>query len=214
MWFSTQKKGHTMLRHKALAAMTAALVIGTIGCGSQRPPTGYSGGRIDPSITTPAEARDARILPVSLMEASDQWSRDLAQDLAELQEVGGAGSPRATVIIGDIMNKTRIVGTDEFEVVQKRMRNNLLQSRYARGRIAWVENRARLAKLAAREGVGTVDNPAGPEAYDPRHTFTLNMDVYRIGRGPVNQYYMETQLVNFATNEIIFAKRYEVKQVQ
>lgn len=193
--------------------LPALLLVAGLGC-QQSVPRGSTSGRIDPSITTDAERSDARILPVGLMEFSDQVAQQLAQDLADLPELGGQGV-RATVILGDINNKTQIVASDEFEMARSRIRNSLLSSKYVRGRISWVENRARLASLAAREGVGTVNNPAGPNAYDPRHTFTLNMDVYRLGRGQnnqVNQYYLEAQIVSFQTNEIIFSDRYEIKQ--
>ena len=199
------------MRSFVCISMLAGLLV---GCA--QPPRGSSGGRIDTSVTTGAESLDPRVLPVALMEFSDQASRDLAQDLSALPEIGAPGAPggRSVVILGDINNKTGNVATSEFEMTKSRIRNNLLQSRYARSKLQWVENRARLANIAAREGVGTDTTPAGPDAYDPRHTFTLNMDVFRINRGPVNQYYMEAQLVSFANNEIIFSKRYEVKQVQ
>ncbi len=200
------------MRHAKM--LSAVLLVAAAGC--QTMPQGSSSGRIDTSRTTSAERNDARILPVGLMEFSDQVAQQFAQELGDLPEIG-AGGIRSTIILGDINNKTQIVASDEFEMARSRIRNSLLSSRYVRGKVAWVENRARLASLAAREGVGTVNNPAGPDAYDPRHTFTVNMDVYRLGRGQanqVNQYYLEAQLVSFQTNEIIFSNRYEIKQVR
>lgn len=197
-----------------LTVLPALLLAASFGC--QQVPRGANTGRIDPSITTDAERTDARILPVGLMEFSDQVAQQFAQDLGDLPEIGAGGS-RSTIILGDINNKTQIVSTDEFEMARSRIRNSLLSSKYVRSRVAWVENRARLASLAAREGVGTAANPAGPNAYDPRNTFTVNMDVYRLSRGQVgqvNQYYLEAQLVSFSSNEIIFSKRYEIKQVR
>jgi len=201
--------------HVRPAFVLSALVLaGALGC-QTTPPRGNPSGRIDPSITTGAEVKDPRILPVGLMEFSDQVAEQFAQDIGELPEVG-AGGVRSTIVLGDINNKTTIVSSDEFEMVRARIRNSLLKSKYVRGKVAWVENRARLASLAAREGVGTVNNPAGPEAYDPRNTFVINMDVFRIerGRSAVNQYYVEAQLVSFQTNEILFSERYEIKQVR
>ena len=52
---------------------------------------------------------------------------------------------------------------------------------------------------------------ADPPVYDPRTTYALNGDFYRIGRGETNQYYMEVQLVHFASNEIVFSDRYDAK---
>ena len=51
-----------------------------------------------------------------------------------------------------------------------------------------------------------------PAPYDAATTFALNGDFYRIGRHNVNLYYMEFQLVHFGSNEIVFSKRYELKQ--
>lgn len=200
-----------MFSLRLTASLPALVLAASLGC--QQMPTGSDTGRVDTSRSTQAERNDPRILPVGLMEFSDQVAQQFAQDLADLPEIG-AGGVRSTVILGDINNKTQIVATDEFEMARSRIRNSLLSSRYVRGKVSWVENRARMASLVAREGVGTVNNPAGPEFYDPRHTFTVNMDVYRINRGGVNQYYLEAQLVSFATNEILFSNRYEIKQVQ
>jgi len=200
-----------MFQIRTAVLLPALLLVASLGC--QQMPRGSDTGRIDTSRTTQAERNDPRILPVGLMEFSDQVAQQFAQDLADLPEIG-MGGVRSTVILGDINNKTQIVSSDEFEMARSRIRNSLLSSKYVRGKVSWVENRARLASLAAREGVGTVNNPAGPNSYDPRQTYTVNMDVYRIGRGPVNQYYVEAMLVSFATNEIIFSNRYEIKQIK
>lgn len=178
------------------------------------PPRGSSSGRIGTDITTDAERRDARPLLVAYMEFSDQVAQQLAQDLVNLNLISPGGE-RSTVILGDIMNKTSgLVSTQEFEMVRSRIRNNLLQSQHARGHIKWVENRARMEAIAGRERVGDHAVPAGPNNYDPKNTFALNGDMYRLNRGPVNQYYMEFMMVNFATNELVFSKRYEIKQSQ
>lgn len=204
------------MNHSPLMSRIALCLLGAsflAGC-QTIPPRGNSGGRISTDVTTPAERNDARPLLVAYMEFSDQVSRQLAQDLVALDLIGPGGN-RSTVILGDISNKTSgLVATQEFEMVRSRIRNNLLQSKHARSQIKWVENRARMQQLAAREGVGSNVQPAGPPLYDPNNTFALNGDMYRLNRGPVNQYYMEFMLVNFATNELVFTKRYEIKQSQ
>jgi len=183
------------------------------GCHST-PPRGSDSGRIPTSVTTEAERRDERPLLVVYQEFSDQTAQQLAQDMVNLDLISPDGV-RSTVILGDIMNKTGgLVSTQEFEMVRSRIRNNLLQSKHARKHVKWVENRARMERIAARERVGNNVQPVGPPTYDPKNTFTLNGDMYRINRGPVNLYYMEFNLVNFATNELVFSKRYQVKQHQ
>ncbi len=199
-------------RRQALLSVAGMLTAGSVACQTEVP-RGTNSGRIDPSVTTDAEINDARILPVSLMEFADQAAQEIAQKLVEYPEIAPGGA-RSTMILGDIQNKTGIVASDEFELVRSKIRSTLLASRYVRGKIAWVENRARLAALAAREGVGTASNPAGPDAYDPRNTFTLNMDVYRINRGNTNLYYMEAHIVNFSTNEILLPITTTQKQVK
>lgn len=201
-----------MLATVRFVSLSAMALVVALSFGCQSPPRGKTGGRMDIGTTTDAETADARILPVSLMEFSDQTAQQIAQDLSELKEIA-PGGVRSTIILGDINNKTQIVTSDEFELVRSRIRSSLLQSKYVRGKVAWVENRDRLKQLATREEVGTVDNPAGPSSYDPANTFTLNMDVFRIGRGAVNQYYMEVLLVNFKSNEIILSKKTDLKQV-
>lgn len=177
------------------------------GCVSDR---GNSGGRIDISATTEAELDSPKVLPVSLIEFSDQASRRIVRDLVNLPRIrDNAG--RVTVILGDINNKTGIVSSTEFELVTARLRNNLINSDTARGTLRFVERRARMQDLAAREGVASDQVLADPPDYDPATTYALNGDFYRIGRGETNQYYMEVQLVHFASNEIVFSDRYDAK---
>jgi hypothetical protein len=193
-----------------LAGLLACLVGGTTtlpGCVTDR---GNSGGRIDVSATTEAELDSAKVLPASLIEFSDQASRRIVQDLVSLPRVRDEAG-RVTVILGNINNKTGIVSSSEFEVVTARMRNNLINSGAARGTLRFVERRARMQDLAAREGVASGQVLADPPDYDPNTTYALNMDVYRISRGETHQYYMEAQLVHFASNEIVFSDRYDDK---
>jgi hypothetical protein len=198
------------MKHLSRLGTTACMLTGLLfvtGCVTDR---GNSGGRIDASATTEAELDSAKVLPVSLVEFSDQASRRIVQDLVQLPGIrDNAG--RVTVILGDINNKTGIVSSTEFEVVTARLRNNLINSDYARGTLRFVERRARMQDLAAREGVASGQILADPPDYDPETTYALNGDFYRIGRGETNQYYMEVQLVHFASNEIVFSDRYDAK---
>ncbi len=177
------------------------------GCVTDR---GNSGGRVDISATTEAELDSAKVLPASLVEFSDQASRRIVQDLVVLPRIRDDAG-RVTVILGDINNKTGIVSSTEFELVTARLRNNLINSGVARGTLRFVERRARMQDLAAREGVASEQVLADPPDYDPGTTYALNGDFYRIGRGETNQYYMEVQLVHFASNEIVFSDRYDDK---
>ncbi len=196
-----------MRNTKLAAALLGCAVLGLGGCISDR---GSSGGRIGVTETTEAEWDSAKVLPVSLVEFSDQASRRIVEDLVTLPRIRDDAG-RVTVILGDINNKTGIVSSTEFEVVTARLRNNLINSDISRGTLKFVERRARMQDLAAREGVASEQILADPPDYDPATTYALNGDFYRIGRGETNQYYMEVQLVHFASNEIVFSDRYDSK---
>ncbi len=188
-------------------ALLGIAVMAASGCISDR---GNRGGRLDVTETTEAEWDSAKVLPVSLVEFSDQAAQRVVEDLVNLPRIRD-NEGRVTVILGDINNKTGIVSSTEFEVVTARLRNNLINSDIARGTLRFVERRARMLDLAEREAVASDQVLADPPNYDPQTTYTLNGDFYRIGRGETNQYYMEVQLVHFGTNEIVFSDRYDSK---
>ena len=193
------------VRTVLLIAITA-LLVPLAGCEKRT-------GRIPVSETTQSEKDHAKVLPVALIEFSDQVPQELVQELSVVREVQQSDG-KATVILGDLVNKTQIVPSTDFEMASQRLRNNLINSSIARDRLKFVENRARLDRLAAREGVVNQEGMSGPPAYDPQTTFTLNGDFYRVARHDVNLYYMQFQLVHFATNEIVFSNDYEVKQIR
>ncbi len=198
---------HTMKMTGFAACLLSCFTMLAVGCKSYR---GSSGGRVGVTETTEAEWDSAKVLPVSLVEFSDQASRAIVEDLVQLPRIRDDAG-RVTVILGDINNKTGIVSSTEFEVVTARLRNNLINSDLARPTLRFVERRARMQDLAAREGVASGQVLADPPDYDPATTYALNGDFYRIGRGETNQYYMEVQLVHFASNEIVFSDRYDAK---
>lgn len=188
-------------------------ISGLLLAGCNRPPIGERSGRLDPYDTTGGETGSLRVLPVALTEFSDQVAQRLAQDLAHIPQIRNAQG-RVTVLVGDIENKTGIVSSNDFEFVRSRLRNELLGSRYVTDRIKFVARRARMSRIAERERVADEGYYADPPDYDPSTTFALNGDFYRVRRGDTNQYYMEFQLVHFATNEIVFSDRYDSKQVR
>ena len=49
---------------------------------------------------------------------------------------------------------------------------------------------------------------ADPAAYEADRTYALTGDFYRVSRDAVNQYYMQFQLVSFATNQSPEAARF------
>ncbi len=197
------------MRHHLPWAL-GALALMTMLSGCDNPPKGQSGGRIGVSETTWSEQRSERVLPVALIEFSDQAAQQLAQDLARIR-ADGQIPDRVTILLGDIENKTQIVSSDEFEMSRSRLRSSLLQSQHVRGWVKWVEGRARMQYLRARE----LDTAQGftPEPIQDFDTaYALNGSFYRISRGDMGQYGFEFQLTRFATNEIVWSSWYEIKQ--
>jgi hypothetical protein len=203
-----------MLPRFCLPALCASLAaVALVGC--DNPPSGARGSRIDPGITTEAERHSAKINPTSLQEFSDETAQRLAQDISTLPQVRRLNDDgqRATIIVGDINNKTGVVSSNDFEYVRSRLRNTLLQSDFVRDRLKFVTERARMSAIRSRESVGPNENNAEPPNYDANSSFALNGDFYRIARGNTNRYYMEFQLVSFKSNEIIWSNRYEMGKI-
>lgn len=196
---------------QARRMLIAAILIWPLAA-CDAPPRGKSSGRIGISETTWSEEHSERVLPVGLVEFSDQAAQQLAQDLARIR-ADGEIPDRVTILFGDLENKTQIVSSDEFELVRARMRSSLLQSSHVRGWVKWVEGRARMQYLRSRE----LDTASGftPEpVQDFDTTYALNGSFYRINRGDTNQYGFEFQLTRFATNEIVWSSWYEIKQAK
>lgn len=207
------------------AAGVAASVWGLLGC-SAIPPSGSRSGRVDVTDTTPAEANSPQVLPTALVEFSDQVTQQLVADMKQVPELNGAY--RVTVVFGDIANNTQIVSTTDFEAFRNRIRQKLMQSRTVLANVRFIESRARMEALRAREGVGQgspdllQQSPGGAaggmDAPDPRYTYFLNGDMYRVARGSrdqVNLYMLSFNLTNAQSGELIWTNSpYEIKQVR
>jgi hypothetical protein len=203
----------TMLKAVCGAALLAA-VVG--GCSS--PPRGEPTGRVEVTDTTPAERASREVQITAQHEFSDRVAQQLAADLQQIPALTEHGF-RNTVVFGDIVNKTGVVPTSEFEGFRMRVRGKLMQSQHVLRNIRFVESRARLDDLRRREGTGgTGEAPRSGAQFDPRYTFFLNGEMYRATRGAyeeVNEYLMAYTLTNMDTGEIVWQNvPYEVKQVR
>jgi len=177
------------------------------------PQEGDSGGRVGVTATTSAERRSPKVLPAALIEFSDQAPARLIEDLRHLPEIANADG-RVAILLGYLENKTQIVSSNDFEVARRRLQNNLINSNLARDKMRFFEDRARMENLAEKHKVADAEGYIpDPAAFDAATTFALNGSFFRISRGNTNYYYMEFKLAHFATNEIIWSDRYEVKQV-
>ena len=201
-----------------LTAMGAAgLVLGLAGC---QPPKGGTGGRVDVSRSTHAERSDPQVLTGSLFEFGDQVSQQLARDLKEVPDLNG--EHKVTVVFGDIVNKTQIVPTSDFEAFQRRVRSQLMQSKNVMSQVRFVEMKGRIDQLMQRETSTASDAARGGKAperkdLDPATTFFLNGEMYRIERGGerVNTYLLRFNLTKMDDGTIVWENsKYEVKQAR
>ncbi len=194
-----------MLKSPAVLIALAGLLILT-GC---KQPT----GRVEIGQTTKAERKSSRVQPAALIEFSDQVPRDLLQDLGVSPKLAGVDRP-IVVLMGDLNNQTTRVGTEEFELVQSRIRSNLINSS-AQSQFVFLERRARVSRLAEREGVVNESTGTSQRAQlVGEATYLLSGDFYSVTRGDTNLYYMEFQLVNIASTELVFSNKYEIKQTK
>jgi hypothetical protein len=188
------------------------------GCASG-PPRGENPGRVEVTDTTPAEKYSPEVHITAQHEFSDRVAQQLAADLSEVPALNEHGF-RNTIVFGDIVNKTSIVPTSEFEAFRTRVRAKLMQSQRVLKNVRFVESRARLDAIRQREGNG--DGSQGGFAsgaqFNPKYAFMLNGEMYRAARGPaaeVNEYLMTYNLVSWDTGEIVWeSEPYAVKQVR
>ena len=206
--------GLNMKRVGPLAAVGLIACTGLVGC---RTPTSPPGRRpVDE--TTDAERRDVQQQPESLREFREQVITGVLQDLPGMPEVSEINGP-VTVLLGDVNNQTGVTSTLDYEYVVTGIRTGLVRSGAARDKLYFVERRARIERIADRERVATGTEVAFGDSlynvpdYDASRTFVLNMDVFRIGRGNTSLYAMDVSIVSFATNRVVDAFHYEMKQV-
>jgi PBP1b-binding outer membrane lipoprotein LpoB len=195
---------------KGCAAILGLLSFVLVGCA---PPRGENNGRVESTDTTPAERGDAQVQITAQHEFSDKVAQQLAADLSGIEDFK---QYRVTVVFGDIVNKTGIVPTSDFEAFRTRIRQKLMQSQAVLKNVRFVENKARVNDLVHREGEA---NTPGRAALNPKYTYFLNGEMYRSnrtdGRQDLNEYLMSYNLTNMESGEIVWTNApYEVKQVR
>lgn len=192
--------------HRGVAPICAVAFLGLTACDTTKR------GRLDPYETTKQEKRSDQVSTTALLEFSDQVPDRLIQDLYDLPIVRDTDG-KVNLLIGDFNNQTRIVPTSDFEMLAQRIRNQLINSQVATSKLRFTEKRARIERLADGEKVLNPDgSPIDAPAYDATKTYLLLGDFYRTNRANTNLYYMQFQLVNAASNDIVFSNSYEMKQ--
>jgi hypothetical protein len=191
------------------------LAIGVLGVflSACSPPKGEQTRRVEVTDTTKAERRSAQVQPAALVEFSDQVAQQLVADIVALPEFNSG--QRVSVVFGDIVNKTQIVPTMDFEAFRTRVRQKLINSPIARGRIRWIESRAKMEELRRQELGGPEGETGATTPLNPGMTYFLNGEMYRVARGgeAVNLYMLSFNLTNAQTREMIWTNTpYEIKQ--
>ncbi|GJQ30602.1 MAG: hypothetical protein HBSAPP03_24860 [Phycisphaerae bacterium] len=196
----------------AWAVIGGGLVVGVAACNA--PPKGERTHRIEPNDTTRAESRSPQVQPAALIEFSDQVAQQLVADIVALPEFNSG--QRVNVVFGDIVNKTMIVPTMDFEAFRTRVRQKLINSNVARSRIRWIESRAKMEELRQLELGGAEGATGSTTPLNPGMTYFLNGEMYRVDRGnqAINLYMMSFNLSNAQSREMIWTNTpYEIKQM-
>lgn len=186
------------------------------------PPKGQDNYRVEPTDTTRAERNSPQVTVTELTEFSDQVVSQLTEDLKTVPELNQGY--RATIVFGDMVNKTGIVSTTDFEAFRSRIRQKLLQSRMVLQNIRFVEDRAKLESLQNREFGGNRDilqegaRSGQGRQLNADYTFFLNGEFYRVNRDSrtetSNYYGLSFNLMRANDGEVVWSNSgYESKRV-
>jgi hypothetical protein len=206
--------------HSSFARLGASLLVAGImaapGCA---PDSGDAGGRIDPYETTRDDRRSDKINLPALMQFGDTVAERFAADLKDNDEIESRKT-RAILELGTIVNKTR-TPTQDFEQFQVRLRNALRKSAFIRDRFRVVESGGRADVEKARtQGPGPADplqegpGQTGTNRYEAKDTYVLQGDFYESKRNDRSTYYLNFQLTNVQSREIVFNEDYDLAQVR
>lgn len=177
------------------------------GCQPTPPGPGTTGGRIDPYRTTGADRGAPEAHMPALLEYSDQVAAALARDLCKIDEIADAAN-RPVLELGDLYNKTA-TPTQDFELIQHRIRGHLLGSTLMKNNFTVVESAARMDRELKRVDAQPPDQTARYAAGD---TYLLMGDFFETNRGPTRRYYFEFKLVHLASRRIVFHDEFDLAQ--
>ncbi len=190
-----------------------ALLLALTGCNNVN--TGNTGGRVDPYRTTGADqASDKANIP-SMLEFSDTVAEKLAMDITSLPAVKEAKT-RLILELGMLSNKTVTTPTSDFEMIQQRLRNKLINSKLITDHFKIVASRSQINAELDRIN-GTPGAPGTDAAkYDPQISYVLSGDFYEAnrGNGAKRHYYFQFQIIHLGTRDIIYSKDLDVALVR
>ncbi len=200
---ATAPTGNGLKRTAILTACTIGLMMLT-AC--QTPPTGDTGGRIDPYRSTDADRASRSASMPAMLEFSDQVAQQLIQDLAEIDPVQQV-EDKAVLELGDLNNQTQ-TPTGDFELIQRRIRGEIFASDLLHEQFIVVEPRQRMDMERER----VAGDQTTSARYPAEQTFVLSGDFFEARRSSVRRYYFTFKLVNLATRQIVFLKDYDLAQ--
>lgn len=191
-------------------------LLALVGCAA--PPRGQDNYRVEPTDTTRAERNSPQVTVTELTEFSDQVVAQLTEDLKTVPALNEGH--RSTIVFGDLVNKTGVVSTTDFEAFRSRIRQKLLQSKLVLQNVRFVEDRAKLEALQSREFGNTQDGSRGVPGrqLNADATFFLNGEFYRVnrdGRTEQSNYYgLSFNLMRANDGEVVWSNSpYESKRV-
>ncbi len=201
----------------SLVAPIAASVALTALTACESPPrtsVGDSGGRINPYATTPADRASNSASAPALWEFSDQVAESLARRISSIPEISQSAT-RVVVELGNISNGTDTPSQD-FELIQRRLRSNLLRSDIVANRVMLVESVDDMeAEFRRIQPSGGDMNPR-TDRYDARVTYVLRGDFLESSRrgGETRRYFFEFRLTNLQTRTIVFNDSFDLAQTR
>jgi Peptidoglycan-synthase activator LpoB len=180
----------------------------SVGCHDDKP---HSYGQQRPPVDQ-LDDRDRGLQSKDVVNASDQ----MAQSLAALPEVN-ASPTQLTVVTAPAENLSSNRSVN-YDIFLTRLKVNL--SKYARGRIALIENRQKLADLQNQE----LDRPAGGDTFGQggrpaaaggpggiQPDYALYCTITDLPNKGTNYYLFEFKMTNLKTRQLTWTDMYEVR---
>lgn len=191
-----------------LAAALFSTAAISAGCHDDKP---HSYGQARPPVDQ-LDDRDSGLQSKDVVNASDQ----MAQSLAALPEVNA--SPTQLLVVTTPAENRSSNPSVNYDIFLSRLKVNL--SKYARGRIALIENKQKLADLQNME----LDHPSGgdpfqqggrpPVAGGPgglQPDYALYCTITDMPNKGTNYYLFEFKMTNLKTRQITWTDMYEVR---
>jgi len=173
-----------------------------------------AGGCATEPVTTESEPK-AQITISDLRDSASQMGQSLAADLENLVRYDFGGE-RVAMFLGDIDNRTGSVSTNDFDIVQRQIRNEMFRNRYFRDNVELREASARMDAASARERDGGGGDPFGDNPgfqglnVDPEFVFFLNGDARKLDRRDETGFFVEMTLTRESNGAIVWTQDYLV----